>query len=55
MLLMSSELPINVLVNARLLSTQLLRPEVGEVEGGLIAEGVEGSKVVYHDYRDFLR
>ena len=32
---MRSELPINVLVNARLLSSQLLRPEIGEVEEGI--------------------
>ena len=55
-LLMSSELPINVLVNARLLSTQLLRPEVGEVEGGAsLQKEWKDRRAVYRDCRDFLR
>ncbi|KAM1522326.1 hypothetical protein ACFX13_012630 [Malus domestica] len=44
--LLRSELLIEMGTNMRLLSTQLLRPEV---------RGVEGSKAVFHNCRDFLK
>ncbi|KAM2773105.1 hypothetical protein COP1_018158 [Malus domestica] len=40
----------------RLLSTQMLRPEVEEVEEDtFLQKGLEGSKAVYCDCRDFLK
>ncbi|KAM2039992.1 hypothetical protein EV1_013472 [Malus domestica] len=53
--LMKSELIIKTLINMRLLSTQLLRPDAGEVKEDTSLQKGWKDRVVYRDYRDFLK